>query len=47
MGMGIILRHAYHKVDDAIVWETVKGDLPALGEAVTKTLAAPSGLNEP
>ena len=47
MGMGIILRHAYHKVDEAIVWETVKGDLPALGEAVTKTLAAPSGLNEP
>ncbi len=29
-GMGNILRHGYHKVDDEIVWNTVKDDLPKL-----------------
>ena len=29
-GMGNILRHSYHRVDDAIIWETVKHDLPEL-----------------
>ena len=46
MGMGNVLRHGYHKVDDAIVWETVKNDLQSLSEAVTKALAAPDGPNE-
>jgi uncharacterized protein with HEPN domain len=40
MGMGNILRHGYHKVDDEIVWETVKTDLPALRLAVSSVLAA-------
>jgi uncharacterized protein with HEPN domain len=26
--MGNIIRHAYHKVDDTIIWDTVKKDLP-------------------
>ena len=39
MGMGNILRHGYHKVDDKIVWDTVKIDLPALREAVSSALS--------
>ena len=39
MGMGNILRHGYHKVDDRIVWDTVKIDLPALRESVSRTIA--------
>ena len=38
MGMGNILRHAYHKVDDEIVWNTVKTDLPTLRQAVSRVL---------
>ena len=38
-GMGNILRHGYHKVDDEIVWNTVKDDLPTLKEAILKALA--------
>lgn len=37
-GMGNILRHAYHRVDDQIVWDTVTDELPPLKVAVTKTL---------
>jgi uncharacterized protein with HEPN domain len=37
-GMGNILRHSYHRVDDAIVWETVKGDLPELKSLVNRIL---------
>ncbi len=37
-GMGNILRHSYHRVDDRIVWGTVKEDLPALTEAVKTIL---------
>jgi uncharacterized protein with HEPN domain len=40
IGMGNILRHAYHRVDDTIIWNTVKGELPALREAISRTLAA-------
>jgi len=41
--MGNILRHSYHRVDDSIVWDTVKEDLPELLTIVQnllKTLAA-------
>ncbi len=38
MGMGNILRHAYHRIDDKIVWNTVKLDLPPLKEAIAKAL---------
>ncbi len=46
VGMGNILRHAYHKVDDAIIWETLQNDMQLLGKAVTRALAAPDGSNE-
>ena len=37
-GMGNILRHSYHRVDDSMVWGTVKEDLPALTDAVKTIL---------
>jgi uncharacterized protein len=27
-GMGNLLRHAYHRIDDLIVWNTIKDELP-------------------
>jgi len=36
--MGDILRHGYHKVDDEIVWNTIKEELPPMREAIMKTL---------
>jgi uncharacterized protein with HEPN domain len=39
-GMGKILRHGYHRVDDKIVWDTVEVDLPDLKDAVTRALIA-------
>jgi uncharacterized protein with HEPN domain len=36
--MGNILRHAYHRIDDAILWEVVKHDLPSLKDTVTSAL---------
>ena len=40
-GMGNILRHQYHLVNDKIVWDTVKDDLPSLKAAVQRALQAP------
>jgi uncharacterized protein with HEPN domain len=37
-GMGNILRHAYHRVDDQIIWDTVKTEFPPLKAAVIKVL---------
>jgi uncharacterized protein with HEPN domain len=39
--MGHIIRHAYHKVDDTIIWDTVKKELPVLKAAVRKALTRP------
>jgi uncharacterized protein with HEPN domain len=39
-GMGNLLRHGYHKVDEGIVWETVQQDLPELRRGVASALAA-------
>jgi uncharacterized protein with HEPN domain len=36
--MGDILRHGYHKVDDEIVWNTVKDELPAMRAGIVKAL---------
>jgi uncharacterized protein with HEPN domain len=36
--MGDILRHGYHKVDDEIVWNTVKDELPAVREVILNAL---------
>lgn len=38
-GMGNILRHAYHRIDDELIWNTVKEELPAIKQAVLKALA--------
>ena len=41
-GMGNILRHSYHRVNDEMVWSTVKEDLPALkdlAESILKRMA--------
>ena len=38
-GMGNILRHEYHRVDDKIVWDTAKIELPPLKSAVLLALA--------
>jgi len=38
-GMGNIIRHSYHSVDDEIVWRTIKEDFPQLRDIVRKILA--------
>jgi uncharacterized protein with HEPN domain len=45
-GMGNLLLHGYHKVEDEIVWATVKSDLPRLRSAVSRVLAAANGPSE-
>jgi uncharacterized protein with HEPN domain len=37
-GMGNLPRHAYHRTDDLIVWNTIKDELPLMREVVTKAL---------
>lgn len=38
--MGNFLRHKYDHIDDQIVWDTVKNDLPGLKLLVSSALAA-------
>ena len=38
-GMGNILRHAYHRVDDELIWNTVKDELPSMKEAILKAVS--------
>jgi uncharacterized protein with HEPN domain len=40
-GMGNVLRHGYHKVEDRIVWDAVKFDLPLLKACVDGALNTP------
>jgi uncharacterized protein with HEPN domain len=37
-GWGDILRHGYYKVDDEIVWNTAKDELPAMRAAILTAL---------
>jgi uncharacterized protein with HEPN domain len=37
-GMGNVLRHAYHRVDDEIVWNTVKEELAPMRDAIVIAL---------
>ena len=37
-GMGNILRHGYHRIDDKVVWDTVKDELPPVKAAVLRAL---------
>jgi uncharacterized protein with HEPN domain len=39
--MGNIIRHAYHRVDDTIIWDTVKKELPVPKAAVQRALTPP------
>jgi uncharacterized protein with HEPN domain len=41
-GMGNVLRHVYHRVDDEIVWDTVREELPPMRVAISKTLGSMS-----
>jgi uncharacterized protein with HEPN domain len=41
-GMGDLLRHAYHRIDDQIIWNTVKDELPHMREVVVEALRADS-----
>jgi uncharacterized protein with HEPN domain len=36
------LRHVYHRVDDEIVWNTVKEELPPMRTAVSNALRSMS-----
>jgi uncharacterized protein with HEPN domain len=37
-GMGNLLRHAYHRIDDELIWNTAKDELPLMKGAVLKAL---------
>lgn len=45
-GLGNFLRHSYHRVDDQIVWNTIKEDLPLPRDIVGEALR-PSGVDRP
>jgi uncharacterized protein with HEPN domain len=44
-GMGNILRHVYHRIDDHIIWNTTQTDLPPLRQTVLKALGSTHNLN--
>jgi uncharacterized protein with HEPN domain len=46
-GMGNVLRHGYHKVEDRIPWDTVKLDLPLLKVCVDHVLSREEYLPAP
>jgi uncharacterized protein with HEPN domain len=41
-GMGNVLRHGYHRIDDKIVWDTVKDELPPAKAAVLRAFSRSS-----
>ena len=42
-GLGNWLRHQYDRIDLALIWKTVKDDLPPLRAAVLSALNPPAG----
>ncbi|WP_162536864.1 HepT-like ribonuclease domain-containing protein [Granulicella sp. WH15] len=38
--LGNVLRHAYHSIDDGIIWDAIHDQLPALEATVAQALAA-------
>lgn len=38
-GMGNLIRHAYHRIDDAVIWRTATVDLPELKQALEEAIA--------
>lgn len=45
-GMGDLLRHAYHRIDDRLVWDSVTLELPPLKVSVVKALADLAGMSD-
>lgn len=45
-GMGDLLRHAYHRIDDELVWDSVTRELPPLKTSVKKALAELAGMGD-
>jgi uncharacterized protein with HEPN domain len=39
-GLGNFIRHAYHRIDDDLIWKTLQNRLPPLKIAVFKALKA-------
>jgi uncharacterized protein with HEPN domain len=37
-GMGNLLRHAYHRTDDELIWNAVQDELPLLKEEILKVI---------
>jgi uncharacterized protein with HEPN domain len=37
-GMGDLLRHAYHRIDDQLIWDSVMNELPPLKDSAAKAL---------
>jgi uncharacterized protein with HEPN domain len=37
-GMGDILRHTYHRVDDQTIWNVIQDELPPMRDGVAKAL---------
>jgi uncharacterized protein with HEPN domain len=37
-GMGNILRHAYHRIDDQLIWNSATDELPTMKDAILKYL---------
>jgi uncharacterized protein with HEPN domain len=38
-GMGNVLRHAYHRIQPEVIWQTITEDLPIFQQAVQATLS--------
>lgn len=46
-GMGNLLRHAYHRVDSRLVWDTVLHELPPMRAAILRALTTPGSSHPP
>jgi uncharacterized protein with HEPN domain len=39
--MGNILRHAYHRIDDELIWNAAIDELPLMKEVIMRALGLP------
>jgi len=39
IGLGIIIKHEYHRVDTVIIWDTVTQHVPALAPVIDRLIA--------
>ncbi len=42
-GMGNLLRHAYHRIDDSLIWNAAKDELPEMKAAILDILKSWDG----